>query len=75
MRIADQIAQQIAEQAQLLLDAQRYRWLRQNNFGFSHDEEQRGISVSRWGNWPYDTDVGHAAVMDAAIDAAMTRAA
>lgn len=52
-------------------DARRYRWLRDRGFGFAHDEFSRGISVSRWGYWPYDTDAGHAAVCDAAIDAAM----
>lgn len=54
-----------------LKDAERYRWLRSQTFGFSHDEENRGICASRWGDWPYDTDEGHAAVMDAAIDSAM----
>lgn len=52
-------------------DAARYRWLRDRKFSFSHDEESRGIAGARWGEWPYDTDEGHAAVMDAAIDAAM----
>lgn len=52
-------------------DARRYRWLRDRGFGFAHDEFSRGISVSRWGYWPYDSDAGHAAVCDAAIDAAM----
>ena len=54
----------------LVADAERYRWLRGRTFSFSHDEEGRGICASRWGEWPYDTDEGHAAVMDKAIDAA-----
>jgi len=56
--------------AALRADAERYRWLRSRNFGFAHDEACRGIATCRWGYWPYDTDEGHAAVMDAAIDAA-----
>jgi len=59
-----------AERDAAVADAERYRWLRDRKFSFSHDEESRGIAGSRWGEWPYDTDEGHAAVMDAAIDAA-----
>ena len=44
-------------------DADRYRWLRSNNFGFAHDAENRGISTSRWGRWDDDA-------LDSAIDAA-----
>lgn len=60
-----------AERDAAVADAERYRWLRDRKFSFSHDQEWRGISGSRWGNWPYDTDEGHSSVMDKAIDAAM----
>jgi hypothetical protein len=52
-------------------DAARYRWLRSQGMGFSHDAEHRGIATSRWGHWPLDTAEGFAAAIDAAIDAAM----
>lgn len=61
----------LAERAELLRDAGRYRWLRERCFGFSHDEAGRGISTSRWGEWNYDTPQGHCAQMDDAIDDAM----
>lgn len=61
---ARQYAQQWRE------DAARYRWLRGRNFSFAHDGEGRGITTSRWGYWPYDSDEGHGAACDAAIDAA-----
>lgn len=67
---ADVIDRLTVERDAAVADAERYRWLRDRKFSFSHDEESRGIAGSRWGEWPYDTDEGHAAVMDAAIDAA-----
>lgn len=68
---ADEIDRLKAERDAAVADAERYRWLRDRKFSFSHDQEWRGISGSRWGNWPYDTDEGHSSVMDKAIDAAM----
>jgi hypothetical protein len=52
-------------------DAARYRWLRDQGMGFAHDEEHRGISTMRWGEWALDTAEGFANQIDAAIDAAM----
>jgi len=54
-------------------DAERYRFLRGNGMGFTHDDAHRGISCSRWGDWHYDTDEGFAAQTDAAIDAAISQ--
>jgi chromosome segregation ATPase len=70
-RQANSIAELRARVAELERDAERYRWLRERCFSFSHDEAERGISTMRWGEWYYDIPESHSAQMDMAIDAAM----
>lgn len=71
----DELRRQLAELrsrvAEMERDAERYRWLRERCFSFSHDEAERGISTMRWGEWYYDIPESHSAQMDMAIDAAM----
>ncbi len=68
--LAPFIADLAAEFEALRADAARYRWLRGMGLSFVHDEERRGVSTSRWGEWDYDTPEGFAARIDAAMLAA-----
>jgi hypothetical protein len=56
-------------------DANRYRWLRSQGFGFSIDDHGVGVCTTRWGDWPFDTDEGFARFADLLVDEAIAKAA
>jgi hypothetical protein len=69
LRLIKEICRLRAEVEALLVDAGRYRWLRENWFHiYGESMGDRGIRISIGPVWNHAANAGH---VDAAIDAAM----
>ena len=51
IRPATEIKLSNAASCPAITDKDRLDWLANNGGGFAHDEEDRGISTSAWGEW------------------------